>query len=294
MTAGVNGVDLEATGFWRLAITHKTVLTYPDTVTTSYNEVRIQPVDEPGQTVLSSRLDLDPYEGIQVYTDYFGTRVSAFDLHRPHRQLTFTANTTVETFARALTAAPMSWADLSGSECEDRFEEYLTETELTTVNEELTTIAAELREGSDGPSAAGKAICDWVNRTLTYETGSTGIHTSAIEAYDDRRGVCQDFSHLAIGMLRSIGVPARYVSGYLHPEAAAEIGRTVTGESHAWVEWFDGEWRRYDPTHAAPITLGHVVAGRGRDYRDTPPVRGVYAGPEAIGNDVVVQVTRLR
>jgi len=290
----VTGVDVGSTGFWRLAITHKTMLTYPDTVTTSYNEVRIQPVDEPGQTVLSSRLDLDPYEGVQVYTDYFGTRVSAFDLHRPHRQLTFTANTTVETFARTITAESLSWEDLAASDCEDRFEEFLTETELTTVNEELTAIAHGLRVEAENPADAGKAICDWVNRTLIYETGSTGIHTSAIEAYQDRRGVCQDFSHLAIGMLRSIGVPARYVSGYLHPEPDAEIGRTVTGESHAWVEWWDGDWRRYDPTHAAPITLGHVVAGRGRDYRDTPPVRGVYAGPEATGNDVVVQVTRLR
>ena len=281
-------------GFWRLAITHKTMLTYPETVTTSYNELRIQPVDEPGQTVLSSRLDLDPYEGIQVYTDYFGTRVSAFDLHRPHRQLTFVANTTVETFARSLPVESVSWEGLAASDCEDRYEEFLTETELTAVNEELTAIAAELKENSENPSDAGKIICNWVNKTLTYETGSTGIHTSAIEAYEDRRGVCQDFSHLAIGMLRSIGVPARYVSGYLHPDPDAGIGVTVTGESHAWVEWWDGNWRRYDPTHAAPITLGHVVAGRGRDYRDTPPVRGVYAGPEAIGNDVTVQVTRLR
>ena len=83
---------------WRLLIVHRTVLSYPDTVTTSYNEVRMQPSDEPGQAVLSARLEIDPFEGVLSYIDYFGTRVSAFDIHRPHRHLAVTATTTVETF----------------------------------------------------------------------------------------------------------------------------------------------------------------------------------------------------
>ena len=86
---------------WRLLIVHRTVLTYPDTVTTSYNEVRMQPADEPGQAVLSARLEIDPFEGVLSYLDYFGTRVSAFDIHRPHRHLAVTATTTVETFPPA-------------------------------------------------------------------------------------------------------------------------------------------------------------------------------------------------
>ncbi|HOZ57940.1 MAG TPA: transglutaminase N-terminal domain-containing protein, partial [Nakamurella multipartita] len=86
---------------WRLLIVHRTVLTYPDTVTTSYNEVRMQPSDEPGQAVLSARLEIDPFEGVLSYIDYFGTRVSAFDIHRPHRHLAVTATTTVETFPPA-------------------------------------------------------------------------------------------------------------------------------------------------------------------------------------------------
>lgn len=280
---------------WRLSITHKTVLTYPDTVTTSYNEVRIQPGDEPGQAVLSSRLDLDPYEGVQVYTDYFGTRVSAFDLHRPHRSLTITATSTVETFVPQGNLEPaLSWDQLAESGCDDRYEEYLAPTRLTALDEALGAIAYEIREGCETPADAGRAICEWVNRTITYETGSSTILTSAAEAYNDRRGVCQDLSHLAIGMLRSVGIPARYVSGYLHPDSEAEIGKAVIGESHAWIEWWDGRWTRFDPTSGKPTTLAHVVTGRGRDYQDTPPVRGVYAGPEAIGNDVTVTITRLR
>src|ERR1700710_1902607 len=90
---GMYGSDI-----WRLLIVHRTVLSYPDTVTTSYNEVRMQPSDEPGRAVLSARLELAPFEGVLSYIDYVGTRDSAFDIHRPHAHLAVTATTTVETF----------------------------------------------------------------------------------------------------------------------------------------------------------------------------------------------------
>ncbi len=287
--------DFSGTGdIWRLAITHRTVVTYPDLVTTSYNEVRMQPADEPGQAVLSSYIEIDPFEGMQYYTDYFGNRVAAFDVHRPHRELTVTSATTVETFTRDLeTAVGLDWDGIAGSGCEDYFEEYLAPTPLTALDDELVTVAAHLKNGGT-PAETGRAVCDWVHRTLTYEQGSTSIHTSAIDAYRDRRGVCQDLSHLAIGLLRCLGIPTRYVSGYLHPDADATVGATVVGESHAWIEFWDGRWNAFDPTNAQPTALGHVVAGRGRDYSDTPPIRGVYAGPDAIDNQVTVQITRLR
>jgi len=291
---------------WRLLIVHRTVLTYPDTVTTSYNEVRMQPADEPGQAVLSARLEIDPFEGVLPYLDYFGTRVSSFDIHRPHRHLAVTATTTVETFPTtatggtnngnswAPTAEPMSWTELAESDCYDRFEEFLTPTSLTALDDELSGISAELKDGSATPAAAARTVCEWVHQTLTYEVGATGVHTSAVEAYLARRGVCQDISHLAIGLLREMGVPTRYVSGYLHPDDTAEIGKAVAGESHSWIEWWDGSWNRFDPTNLTAPGQAHVLVGRGRDYRDVPPVKGVYAGPDATGNEVTVRVTRLR
>lgn len=295
MTAAMSALA-GATEIWRLLIVHRTVLSYPDTVVTSYNEVRMQPSDEQGQAVLSSRLELDPFEGVFGYQDYFGTRVASFDVHRPHRHLAITATTTVETFAGVVErrSSEMSWAELEAADCHDRFEEFLTPTPLTDVLDEPAGIAAQIRAETDTPAAAGRAVCDWVHSTLAYTPGATGVSTSAMEAYYARRGVCQDLTHLAIGMLRSIGVPARYVSGYLHPDRHAEIGRAVSGESHAWVEWWDGAWTRFDPTNATAPELAHVVVGRGRDYRDVPPVKGVYAGPDATGNDVSVRVTRLR
>ena len=299
---------------WRLLIVHRTVLTYPDTVTTSYNEVRMQPSDEPGQAVLSARLEIDPFEGVLSYIDYFGTRVSAFDVHRPHRHLAVTATTTVETFppteswpgvappgvpGRSVVTGPghlppMSWAELAASGVHDRFEEFLTPTLLTALDDELTGIADDIKRASTGPSDAAAEVCSWVHTTLTYETGATGVSTSAVEAYLARRGVCQDLSHVAIGMLRSMGVPTRYVSGYLHPGGTIEVGKAITGESHAWIEWFDSSWNRFDPTNLTAPGQAHVVVGRGRDYGDVPPMKGVYAGPDATGNDVTVRITRLR
>ncbi|GGL87929.1 transglutaminase family protein [Nakamurella endophytica] len=281
---------------WRLQIVHRTALTYPDTVTTSYNEVRMQPAEEAGQSVLSSRLEIDPFEGVLPYVDHWGTRVAAFDVHRPHRHLTVTATSTVETFdIPSRDPVPhLDWDALAGADVSDTQEEFLSPTPLTELDDELLGVAQQLRESSATPAAAGRAVCDLIRRRLTYEQGATGVHTSAVEAWHERRGVCQDFSHLAVALLRAVRIPARYVSGYLHPQPDAEIGRTVVGESHSWVEWWDGAWTAFDPTNGAPPGHAHVVVGRGRDYRDVPPVKGVYAGPAATGNEVTVRVTRVR
>ncbi|MTD12674.1 transglutaminase family protein [Nakamurella sp. YIM 132087] len=281
---------------WRLMIVHRTELTYPDTVTTSYNEVRMQPLEEPGQSVLSSRMEIDPFEGVTAYADYYGTRVAAFDLHRPHRHLTITSTSTVETFTPPEDPArqPLSWEELSASDANDRFEEFLTPTALTELSDELAGRAEKIREEAATPADAARAACDLVRRVVRYEQGATGVHTSAVEAWEEKRGVCQDFSHLVCALIRATGIPARYVSGYLHPAPESEIGRAVVGQSHAWVEWWDGAWNAFDPTNGAPPGLAHVVVGRGRDYTDVPPVKGVYAGPDATGNTVTVRVTRLR
>jgi transglutaminase-like putative cysteine protease len=95
-------------------------------------------------------------------------------------------------------------------------------------------------------------------------------------------------------MLRALGLAARYVSGYLHPRPSAAIGESVVGQSHAWVEWWAGRWTAYDPTNGVPVGERHVVVGRGREYGDVPPLKGVYAGPKSTGQAVEVSITRLR
>ena len=118
------------------------------------------------------------------------------------------------------------------------------------------------------------------------------MHSLATEAWNTKIGVCQDFAHVTLGALRAVGIPARYVSGYLHPAKEPKIGEKVVGESHAWVEWFSGDWYGYDPTNMLEIAERHVLIARGRDYRDVSPLRGVYAGAGANGVFVTVEITR--
>lgn len=279
---------------WRLRIEHRTELRYPEPVTTSYNEVRMTPLDEVGQIVLSTHLAIDPLDGTLGYADYFGTKVTSFDIHRKHRRLSVTSTSVVETTGRPdPQPSGIDWADLDAPGPADQLDEYRTPTTLTECDEELAGLAAALRSGNE-PGSAALAACDLVRSSLGYQPGSTGVHTGAVEAWAARRGVCQDFSHLSLALIRSMGVPARYVSGYLHPDPDAPVGTAVAGQSHAWIEWFDGVWVAYDPTNGAPPGPSHVVVGRGRDYRDVPPIKGIYAGPSASGHHVEVRVTRLR
>ena len=141
---------------------------------------------------------------------------------------------------------------------------------------------------------AALAICRAVGDAMEYMRGVTGVHTTAREAWDERKGVCQDIAHVALGALRSVGIPARYVSGYLHPDAGrrrsarrSRASRTPGSSGSA------GDWRGYDPTNLVDIGERHVLVGRGRDYSDVPPLRGVYAGPGASELFVTVEITRV-
>ena len=145
-----------------------------------------------------------------------------------------------------------------------------------------TTIPAARRTRSRSRSATRWSTC----------TASPACTRPRSEAWEARKGVCQDIAHITLGALREVGIPARYVSGYLHPRPTAEVGVAVTGESHAWVEWFAGEWQGFDPTNNIEIGDRHVLVGRGRDYGDVPPLRGVYAGPFKSNLHVKVTITR--
>ena len=129
--------------------------------------------------------------------------------------------------------------------------------------------------------------------SLRYMRGVTSVHTSADEAYTDGGGVCQDFAHLALGAHQVGRAAVARCSGYFHPDPDAAIGEEITGESHAWVEVWTGRWWAYDPTNDCPVGERHVAVGRGRDYGDVPPVKGIYAGNAENTMRVVVRMARV-
>ncbi len=167
-------------------------------------------------------------------------------------------------------------------------------TALTTVAEEISEAAmAEISGQALGPDQAAAAISARVHDHVTYLPGATGVRTNAQEAWDKGQGVCQDMAQIAVSLLRAAGLPARYVSGYLHPDPKAEPGSTSIGQSHAWVEYWAGGWTALDPTSGAPVGERHVAVARGRDYADVPPLKGIYHGPPESDMQVTVEVTRL-
>ncbi len=277
----------------RLRIEHATGFAYQGDVSASYNEARMLPVSTDSQFVLSSALDIEPSTSVNQYVDYFGTRVAAFDVLSPHTELRITARSLVEVRPRPLEHADTTWAELrDAAEHSIETVEQLGQTNRTRPHEEVTALARSIAAEHARPGDAALAISKAVGDAVEYMHGITGVHSTAMEAWEARKGVCQDIAHITLGALRSVGIPARYVSGYLHPRPNAEVGVAVTGESHAWVEWFAGDWWGYDPTNNIEIGDRHVLVGRGRDYNDVPPLRGVYAGPFKSNLHVKVTITR--
>lgn len=277
----------------RLRIRHSTGFSYGGEVTASYNEARMLPASAEGQLVLYSNLEILPISAHHSYVDYWGTRVSSFEILTPHRELALTATSLVEVRERDHPERRLEWTALA-DELETRTEyvEQLGQTHRTRPPVELVDAAKDLVASADSPCDAALAIATLVGERIEYMPGVTGVHTTAVEAWEQGKGVCQDITHLAIGALRAVGIPARYVSGYLHPIPDAPIGQTVAGESHAWLEWFCGSWRGFDPTNLVDIGERHVRVGHGRDYMDVAPLRGVYAGPYGSSLFVTVEITR--
>ncbi|HUR75846.1 MAG TPA: transglutaminase family protein [Sporichthya sp.] len=278
---------------WRMKIEHRTRVDYDGEVLASYNEVRMTPLSDGGQSTLDARVQVSPVATGARYWDYWGAYVTAFDVHVPHRTLALTATSVVETAGTQGGSGAVGWDTLRDDRVRDAHVEYLAATPHTAVDRALIETLRDL-VGDAGPTDAARTCADWLRGEVAYVSGSTGVHTVAMEAWQAKSGVCQDLAHLTVGLLRGLGIPARYVSGYLHPDPDAGVGETVTGQSHAWVEWWDGAWTPHDPTNGKPIGVEHVVVARGRDYWDVPPHKGVYAGgPGGTQLSVEVDVTRV-
>ncbi len=277
---------------WRLRVVHTTGYAYQSPVTASYNEARLTPRSDTRQNVILNRVETIPATRSHRYIDYWGTAVTAFDLHAPHTDLTVTSSSVVETERPEPPATQASWSDLQSEAVIDRFDELLRPTAHTPESKRVGSVAKRIAKTCD-PAEAVVAAAKWVRAELDYLPGTTGVHTSGLDALTEGKGVCQDFVHLSLIVLRSIGIPGRYVSGYLHPKRNAVVGDTVDGRSHAWIQAWTGSWWNYDPTNDTGITEQYVSVGVGRDYTDVSPLKGIYSGEGATDLDVIVEITRL-
>jgi transglutaminase-like putative cysteine protease len=277
---------------WRMRVVHSTGYAYKSPVTASFNEARLTPRSDSRQNVILNRVETVPATRQYRYVDYWGTAVTSFDLHAPHTELEVTASSVVETDSGEYPAEEATWEDLHSEAVVDRFDEVLGPTVYTPSSRRIARVGERIAKYHD-PHDAVIAAANWVHSELEYVPGTTGVHSSGLDAHREGKGVCQDFAHLSLILLRSIGIPARYVSGYLHPKRKAAVGDTVEGQSHAWIQAWTGAWWHYDPTNDKEINEQYISVGVGRDYADVTPLKGIYSGEGSTDLDVVVEITRL-
>lgn len=277
----------------QLRIVHTTGFEYSGQAAASYNQARMTPLTSPEQIVVHTRLEVTPSPWTYEYRDYFGNEVTAFEVLDPHDGMTVSAASTVHTQRRPTPPSRLAWEDLPTPEVADRWTEYLEVPPLVAPPDDLLSRVRALGRDSATPDEAARAVCELVHAEVDYRTGATDIESTAADAWEQRGGVCQDMAHLAIGALRTLGIPARYVSGYLHPTADPVPGVTTEGESHAWVEWWDDGWHGFDPTNDLEPGDRWVVVATGRDYLDVKPLSGIFSGAGTSSMFVRVDVTLL-
>jgi transglutaminase-like putative cysteine protease len=280
------------------SIRYLTEYRYESVVTDNLNALRVRPATTSTQRTDDFIVRLDPETRIHRHVDYFGTEVMEFGIAEPHDHLT------MDVRARVVTAAPLeppeaSWDALTSAAYEEAAGEFLLPTGAEPPAGVLDDLVSVSRAKS--PLATVRLLCELIPDRFTYNPGVTYVGSSIQDLLNVGGGVCQDFVHLALVLLREQGIAARYVSGYLW--AAPEDGGDDSLElaTHAWLEALlpgaggRGEpvWVGADPTNRRLAGETHVKIGHGRMYSDVPPIKGVYRGIAKANNDAAVTMTRL-
>lgn len=270
-------------------ITHRTHYAYASPVSSNVNELRLQPVSSEQQTLESFELRVSPQSRVRHYRDFYFNDVHHFEIFDPHSELTIETSTAVTTHAQP--ALPRDGRPASRSQLKDainigRCYDFLQASRFVDTDPETWRLAIDTINGEDDVWQCTLRLMDFVKSHLSYQSNSTHVHTHMREVLAERRGVCQDFAHVALGMCRTLQIPALYVSGYLATETASA--------THAWIEVFVPGlgWQPLDPTHNRQPDENYVKIAVGRDYADVPPVRGTYKGTAAHTLTVEVRVEK--
>lgn len=277
------------------AIRHVTRFRYSAAISQSVMELRMEPRSERGQRCLNFQLALNPNARVMFYRDYLSNIVHHFDIPGQHRQLTIAAEATVEMkpFAEIPDRLSAESWDEVGRLAMTEYD-MLLPSDLTHPTPLLNELAAEINAVQrDDPLSLLRELNRAIYDTFDYRPQTTNVDSPIDDALQTRQGVCQDFAHIMIALVRSkLGIPCRYVSGYLY-QRKDEADRSAEDATHAWVEALLPElgWVGFDPTNDLVCGERHIRVAVGRDYADVPPTRGVFKGEAETELSVGVRVS---
>lgn len=280
-------------------ITHVTRYKYGHSAAEAYGEARLTPPTRETQTVLSHRLVIDPEVKSSGYTDHFGNHVHFFSLPFRHDYLVVSNQAVVRTHAPDLSAEGLDLSvqesrQILGSALTEVFE-YLQPTNVVGTGREAVQWARRFFAGRAPMREALQRFNEALHDEFTYRSGSTENATPLSTIWKTKTGVCQDFAHIGLSILRTAGMPARYVCGYIETDPPAE-GRALTGAvaTHAWIEVLvpGMRWFALDPTNRQWVNERYVAVSFGRDFSDATPLRGTFKGSG--GQTMKVRVTMKR
>lgn len=273
-------------------IRHVTRFRYSTPITQSVMEVRLQPRTEGSQRCLDFKLNVTPQTRTLSYQDYLGNVIHHFDIPGQHRLLSIIAESQVE--IRTPPELPPGLPAGVWDELDKTHYDWLLPSHFTHPTPLLHDVAGELSalERRDDPLTMLHELTSQIYKVFDYEPDSTRVDSPINDALQQRKGVCQDFTHIMLAIVRPLGIPARYVSGYILPRNGV---RSTPGASHAWMEaLLPGlGWIGFDPTNNLITTDRHIRVAIGRDYADVPPTRGVYKGKAETELNVAVRVATL-
>ena len=281
------------------SIRHVTRFRYSSPVYESVMELRMQPRSEGPQALRSFQIVTNPRAQIYAYTDYLGNAVYHFNVLRAHEELRIEAQAVVELVPAPVLPEecdPLEWQRYNSLNLSDLHFDLLGPSKFARPSPALSAFMDQkgIATPTDDPLTALKNLNRTIFDAFEYEIGVTQVHSPIEQALGAKRGVCQDFAHIMIAIARHWGIPARYVSGYLHHGR----GRDRSGEdaTHAWVEAYLPSlgWIGFDPTNNIMAGERHIRAAVGRDYADVPPTRGTFKGDAEteLGISVAVEPTK--
>jgi transglutaminase-like putative cysteine protease len=264
-------------------IKHVTRYTYDQPASHSHNVIRLTPIDAPDQRRLAFKLEVTPRAEISEYRDTFGNLAHSIDIQPPHTELIIRSTSTVERLEPPVEPPPrITIRDfLAGDFGRMReYADFLNPSRYVPFSDRLRRFFWSVRpELSEDITAYTERMIEYVRSQFDYDGDTTNVHSTVDDILTLGGGVCQDFAHLSIGLLRLAGIPARYISGYLAPppRRAANAAPPELA-SHAWIEALlpGTGWTGFDPTHRIRTIIRHISVAVGRDYNDLPPVSGVY------------------